>query len=367
MKSARYSFLAFALSFALLLGCGVPGIPRPPSLDLPRPVTDLRAVRKGNLVYLAWTAPIETTDNLPVRGVTSPVVCRSPGAMRPGCAGGVLPAMLDLQKSAPRKSQPGPASRQNFVDILPSTLLGYDPTAQIFYAVSVFNRNNRTAGISNVVSVPAVVALPPPADFHAEVTAEGVILTWPGIPGVTGIPDTPELSHRYRIYRRDEKTNQDAVAGEVPLYAFPPRLADHSFEWEKTYFYRATIVTLLHPSGQPETQFEGADTPPVKVFAHDIFPPAVPSDLQAVFSGVGQQPFIDLIWAPDTEADLAGYNVYRREEGSEPVKINSAPIKSPSFRDTNDLSGHTYFYSVSAIDVRGNESARSPEASERVP
>ena len=54
---------------------------------------------------------------------------------------------------------------------------------------------------------------------------------------------------------------------------------------------------------------EGDDTPEVKVFANDVFPPAVPSGLQAVFSGPGQKPFIDLVWAPVSDADLAGYNV----------------------------------------------------------
>jgi hypothetical protein len=33
----------------------------------------------------------------------------------------------------------------------------------------------------------------------------------------------------------------------------------------------------------------------------------------------------------------------------------------------NVASGRTYFYSVSAVDIRGNESARSQEASEAVP
>jgi len=42
-------------------------------------------------------------------------------------------------------------------------------------------------------------------------------------------------------------------------------------------------------------------------------------------------------------------------------------VKSPAFRDMNVTPGHTYFYSVSAIDVRGNESAHSAEASESVP
>ena len=51
-------------------------------------------------------------------------------------------------------------------------------------------------------------------------------------------------------------------------------------------------------------QVEGDDTPPVTVVAHDVFPPATPTGLQAVFSGPGQKPFIDLVWTPNTEPDL---------------------------------------------------------------
>jgi fibronectin type 3 domain-containing protein len=89
--------------------------------------------------------------------------------------------------------------------------------------------------------------------------------------------------------------------------------------------------------------------------------------LQAVYSGVGQARFIDLIWGPDTDADLAGYNVYRKEGSSAPVKINVEVVKVPAYRDTAVQAGHTYTYTVTATDVRGNESARSAEASESVP
>jgi fibronectin type 3 domain-containing protein len=112
---------------------------------------------------------------------------------------------------------------------------------------------------------------------------------------------------------------------------------------------------------------EGDDSPVQTVFTKDIYPPGVPTGLQAVFSGPGQPPFIDLLWAPDTDADLAGYNVYRREEGTQPVKVNTDLVKTPAFRDQNVAPGKTYRYSVSALDLRGNESARSEEASESVP
>jgi fibronectin type 3 domain-containing protein len=86
-----------------------------------------------------------------------------------------------------------------------------------------------------------------------------------------------------------------------------------------------------------------------------------------VFSGPGQRAFIDLIWAPVTDVDLEGYNVYRHEEGSAPVKVNAEPLRTPAYRDDSVVSGKNYLYSVSAIDVRGNESGRSEEAGEVVP
>jgi fibronectin type 3 domain-containing protein len=121
------------------------------------------------------------------------------------------------------------------------------------------------------------------------------------------------------------------------------------------------------PACPEQVEVEGDDTPPARVLAHDIFPPAVPTGLQAVYSGAGQEPFVDLIWAPDTEADLAGYNVYRREEGGQPAKLNGELVKTPAYRDGNVSEGKRYSYSVSAVDLRGNESARSEEASEEVP
>jgi hypothetical protein len=130
------------------------------------------------------------------------------------------------------------------------------------------------------------------------------------------------------------------------------------------------VTIIKRPESEEQFNVEGDDTAPVRIFAHDVFPPAVPEGLQAAYSGEGQKPFVDLIWAPVTNADLAGYNVFRSEigaSGEKMVKLNSDPVKSPSYRDFAVTSGKTYTYVVSAIDVRGNESQRSESASESVP
>jgi hypothetical protein len=355
MRLAHHPGWLCILAFAGLTACGVPGIPKPPSLNLPQPVTDLRAVRKGDRVYLAWTVPTKTTDFLAVRHLGPTRVCRGANSTMTECR--TLVGEVAAPE-VPKKKEAGAKQRQSYADPLPATLVSSSPSAEVFYAVSVLNENGRSAGLSNVVEVPTVVAPAPPSDFQAQVAADGVAVSW-------NEPQAAGGKHFYRVYRRAEGGTTDAVAGEVP--AGSVQLVDHNFEWERTYSYRATIVTVIHGEGKPDSEFESADTPMVKVFAHDVFPPAVPSGVQAVFSGVGQRPFIDLIWAPDTDADLVGYNIYRREEGSEARKINSGLVPAPAFRDVNVAPRHTYFYSASAVDVRGNESTRSAEASEAVP
>lgn len=354
---------------AALVGCGVPGVPKPPSLNLPEPVTDLRVVRKGDGVFLDWTVPTETTDHLRVRNLGPTLICRSLDSTIISCTNPVAkvgpPPLAGGNHKNAKSAKRAPSITAHHIDNLPSTMLVENPAARIFYAVSVLNENGRSAGISNVVQVPALSALPPPSDFRADVTAGGVDLNWAA---TAGAPTIPGVAYLYRVYRRPADGNVDTIVGELPLSASAAtQIVDRSFEWEKTYFYRATLVIRIHVAGKPDTQFEGTDTPSVKVFTHDVFPPAVPSALQAVFSGTGQQSFIDLIWAPDADADLAGYNIYRREAASEPGKLNSELLKTPAFRDMNVASGKTYFYSVSAVDVRGNESARSQETSESVP
>ncbi len=364
MNRFRPNLLPALVGTMLLAACGTPGPPLPPSLELPKPVTDLRAARKSDKVYLAWSPATQTTERQTIRHLGPTRVCRSLQTPMKDCVsvvGQLPPARL------PRAAaQTTPKAQAEYIDSLPREIQQENPSAQFTYAVLVVNESGRSAGLSNQVQVPAAPTLPAPASFNARVTAQGILLTWScSLPQAKALP---YIQYRVRVYRRGENAQADTNVGEVEIQdCSKTELLDQSFEWEQTHSYRATVVTVVSVLGKPEMQVEGDDTPSVKVFAHDVFPPAVPTGLQAVFSGVGQAPFIDLVWAPVTDADLAGYNVYRHEEGGQAVKINSELVKTPAFRDSNVVAGKKYFYSVSAVDLRGNESARSEEAAESVP
>ena len=344
-----------------LAGCGLPGSPQPPSLQLPKPVNDLAATRKGSTVTLTWTPPTQTTDGLNIRRAGSTEVCRAVGSLpMPRCE--KIAVLADAQVEHWTKGTM--AARHDYTDTLPDALQQQNPTTEATYALNDLNRSARSAGLSNQVTVPLAPTLPPPNGLEAKVIADGVLLSWTGsTPPVT----SPPLHYLYRIFRRD-LTNQkqsELIAGEVAVPA--ESFLDRNIDWEQRYAYHIAAVTAVEQSGKEPVEVEGDDSPTIEAVTHDIFPPAVPTGLQAVYSGVGQKPFIDLTWAPNLESDLAGYNVYRREAGTQPTKINTDVVKTPSFRDPNAEPGHQYFYSVSAIDVRGNESAKSEETSERVP
>ena len=360
----RRSPFGLVLSSAALLmfpACATVGPPLPPSLDLPKPPSDLKAVRKGETVTLTWTIPTITTDRQRTKSFGPTRICRGMQKELTDCETAVGENTVTPLPNT-RSSDKKPTA--SYTDKLPSQLEADDPSAFAIYAVQVQNADGRSAGLSNQVSVPLVRTLPPPHTFQAHMSKEGVVLSWTN--SIMPSEQPAEIHHVYRIYRRAEGETKSILAATVPVSTEREMTTtDSNFDWEKTYLYRIETVTVIKTT--TEEQVDGDDSPEIKIFAHDTFPPAVPSGLQAVFSGPGQKPFIDLIWAPVPDIDLDGYNVYRHEEGTPPVKINPTLVKTPAYRDANVISGKHYIYSVSAVDVRGNESARSEEATENVP
>lgn len=174
----------------------------------------------------------------------------------------------------------------------------------------------------------------------------------------------PGVTYVYRVLRSPAGTTAYITLGDVPPAA-SGTYVDKTSAWEQKYDYRITTLSEVK-SGDSQHAVEGEDSVPVEVFTRDTYPPAQPGGLQAVFSSVGQKPFIDLSWAPNVEPDLGGYNVFRWSEGQKPERLNAKLVLTPSYRDEAVEAGVTYTYAVSAVDLRGNESPRSETASESV-
>jgi hypothetical protein len=349
--------LSIFLVLVILAGCGTPGAPQAPSLNLAAPVTDLKAARTGNQVKLTWTVPVETTDGAKFRHRGETKVCR---ATNQGHMEKCSP-VLTLPSSADQKT----ASAD--VDLASGNAA---PTDYETFAVEVDNDRGRNAGLSNQVQVPAAIVSTLNGSPRIQLLPDAVLATANVSLRGTSILQVIELRRQEKGAAQISTVAQRAIDIASFGESANIELRDETFTWEKTYEYSVALAASTKvPNGDTVT-FDAAVSSPQELVAHDVFPPGVPSGVQAVYSSASSgEASIDLTWNPDLDRDLAGYFVYRREQGvaSEASKMNEKPVTAPAFHDAGIRPGITYLYSVSAIDERGNESKRSEETQEEVP
>ena len=355
---ARAAALACAAACAAtcsLTGCGTPGSPLPPSLNLPARVTDLAATRAGNQVTLTWTMPRRTTDRILLKDPLTVRACWSDANAQCIAAG--------QKPFAPRLAA-------TWTEPLPAPLLSGPPRPVRLY-VEVINRNQRSAGLSDPAVILAGAAPAPVESLAAEPRKTGVALHW-----TAGDPQNAVRLHRTLLTPPEKKKDEGLLAAprepitQDLLVDHDTGLAlDKNIRVGQSYEYRAQRVARIESDGQMR-ELAGELSSPVRVDVRDIFPPAAPAGHAAVATSPtgGAPAFIDLSWQPDAESDVAGYFVYRREQQTPWQRISGdKPLVGPAFHDPDVQPGHTYIYSVIAVDTRGNQSPRSADASDTVP
>jgi hypothetical protein len=338
--------------FLMMAGCGMNATPQPPSLKLPAPVTDLSGARVGDEVHLHWTMPKRDTDKVILKGDQRARICRRVETGACQTAGELMIA---------------PAAPADFVDHIPAALATGSPRL-LTYLVELENHAGHNAGPSNPVHTATGPTLPKIEDFSAAATQDGVVLKWK--------PEAnTELIRIHRSLVVDPKRKQSSqMAGspappEQTLEVSAPdqgQALDRDAALDNVYRYSAQRMRKFTLEGHVfEVTSVGSDV--VTLNARDVFAPRTPTGLQAVADPDAK--VIDLSWSPNTENDLAGYAVYRRDAGSasNPVRVSPPGVVAPSFRDASSLPGHSYAYSVSAIDRDGNESPRSADVEETLP
>jgi fibronectin type 3 domain-containing protein len=164
----------------------------------------------------------------------------------------------------------------------------------------------------------------------------------------------------YRVYRSERDSARGAKANPYSIIAEvdEPSYADANFEFGQTYFYKVRAVVTANG-----VKAESQDSAPVEILPRDTFAPAVPAGVTGLYTSGA----IELIWNPNQERDLAGYNIMRRENGGRPERLNLELLRSPLYHDKAVAPGHHYYYQVTAVDMSGNESAPSAEIEVDVP
>jgi hypothetical protein len=323
-------------------------------------VGDLKAVRKGDTVTLTWTTPTETSDGELIRKPGKMLVQR---ALRSGPNSDLVfqtISELPLQPTLKEGRGEQATAKDNLTNVLRSGGANF-----AVYTVLAQGHNGKSFGLPNHVSVPLVPNLPPPQKISARPAPTGIMLTWETSGSVQSAPNS-KTQYAYKLMRRLQDAKDPVLVTQLKADDPAKSFIDTGIEWEKSYQYWIVPVTLWQDENR-KGEIEGDNSPVVDVLGHDSFPPANPSGVEAVFSAAAPNSFIDITWTANPEPDLAGYNIYRRTGNEQSVKINSDLVKTPRFPDPQIQPGKKYFYSVTAVDLRGNESGKSEETSETVP
>lgn len=321
----RHWAAAFCAAFVALSGCGYIGDPLPPALNIPVAVTDLRAAEFGDTMALEFTLPALTTEGLPLNQLRSVDIYVGPAS---------APFSTDAWAAAARRYEstatlPGPVAQ----DIPVRDWIGKD----VVIGVRATGPRGKASAWSNLVTLSVIPPLPAPQAVRVENVERGVAVSWQG----TG--------PRFRVFRA-EADGKPQPLGETER----PEYLDESTSYGTRYQY---LVQALASDTQ-QSQVAG----PAPITPEDVFPPAVPSGVSAV---AGPES-IELAWERNTEPDFAGYVLYRSVDNS-PFERVAGKIEAPTYSDTRIEPGKRYRYTVSAVDVSGNESARSAAVEANVP
>ena len=366
------SFLFSILLLSVVLGgCASPGDPYERKARVPQAVTDLAAAQSGSDVVLTFTLPTETVDHRPLeqppaieiyRAFAAPTV--PPGESR---AASMQPALLATIPPAMVASY-ATQGRIRYIDPIPATAFAPGTALMASYTVRTRASAKKSSADSNSAGL-YIYPLPNSiSDLKAEVTHPAIVLTWTAPQTTTGGTALPIAG--YRVYRAEGEPGATAAAKSSPALIGEPDAAsasfsDSNFEFGKTYVYMIRSVVQT-----PGGALQSGDSNALTVTAKDTFPPTAPQGLVVVLVPAQAEAaaHLELSWAISPETDIAGYNVYRSEQvGVLGTRLNAESLLTPAFRDMNGLPGRRYFYSVTAADRSGNESAPSAAVSGGAP
>jgi len=350
----------------LLAGCGAPGEPTPPSPTVPLAITDLTAHQEGDGALLSFTMPSKS-----IRGerlAQPPAVEILRGTLKPD--GSPEPKSYRVVYTIPGSLVEDylVEGRLQFNDPIAPAETRAHPGGSVVYIVRTQTSPKRGSADSNAVSVRLFPVPERIAAVEAQVSETAIELRW-AAPARTASGEPGTGLSGYRIYRGElDAGAAKAAAKEItqakwkaPLKLLGPSESesyrDASFEFGKTYVY---IVRSVTEAGGGS--LESSDSAPVVVAPLDTFPPAAPEGLVAAVlpGGEAGHLLVDLSWSINLETDLAGYRVYRSvRQGTRGELLTPELLPTPSVRDTSVQPGQSYWYSVTAVDRAGNESAAS--------
>lgn len=191
--------------------------------------------------------------------------------------------------------------------------------------------------------------LDPPTDLHAENEGRRVTLEW-SYPGVSMEDDDKII--RFNVLRAVDGGPDHQVNGQTILVRNNAQSTfSYSFVVPQSGQEERFYVTAVAITGE-----ESAPSEELSFLVEDNVAPRVVTGVEA-FQDVEET--IVVSWPVSTEADAAGYNIYRAKRSMTGTynRLNDQPLGllENVYRDSTVAGRRTFFYKVAAVDSTGNE------------
>jgi fibronectin type 3 domain-containing protein len=211
-----------------------------------------------------------------------------------------------------------------------------------YYVVTAVDDGTNESGYSNEDSdVPTDLPPSAPAGLDATPGDREAVLSWDA--------NSETDIAGYDVYR--STTNGTGFSKVNTSLVTLTGYTDVMLSGGTTYYYKIKAVDSLSQASAYSNQAYAIPTD---------YPPSAPTGL----SGVAGDRQAVLSWNANLEPDLAGYNLYRSlTSGSGYSKINTSMITMNNYTDTGLTGGVTYYYVLKAVDLGGDLSGYSNQAS----
>src|SRR5580704_184610 len=387
-----YFLCAIFLASIAAAGCAAPSEPTARHAPTPTAVTDLAAVQQGHRVILSFTLPKKTTDSKPLPTDLSIEIYRQvvPSGAKPGAIPAFAPRDLAVTIPSAMVGHYADGAHFEFPFELKTATIAEPPGEQTIFMVRTRVNDKKVSANSNPATVHLYEPFPP-AKISAKITHDAIILTGWGVVLPTTPPTGVETDQfpsdaHYRIFRTVTETETEsttapkaespaAPGNETPSTPHLEQIADlplttmtyedTNFTFDHTYIYSVRTAAKFG-----STWIESDDSNLLTVTPKDIFPPSAPQGIVIVYvpAATATPAHLEISWSISPETDLAGYDIYRNEQGGNTaLKLKSRPLLTPSYRDMSIQPGTSYSYTVKSVDRAGNESPASEQASIDVP
>jgi hypothetical protein len=367
----------FLLVIIFLFGCGKKGpLKLEPEL-IPKAAEKLKLFQIGNNLKLEWEFPQVLADKkkteLEIAKISKIYIYYSDKEILGGkfrkkstLLKKLKPEDLTLSPPplTPAPSRPGMREIKNlsyFINI-PFKLKELD-NKQHFFGIQYYYQKKRSP-MSEIAFIFTRVPVKPVADLKLNLEKKVIKLTWAkSLLDEAGKSITDIAG--YNIYRKIEPEKAGEAAaniGTIEEGVFSK--INRSNVLIEYYEDKDTGINgnySYYVSAVISNQIESAPSETVSIKITDIFPPEIPANLVCFKA----QDHLFLTWKPVLDTDFSHYRVYRRLSPNNEFQLAADKVTSTSYKDKDLKPGKTYFYVVTSVDTKGNESEYSNEVKEQ--